>query len=124
MIEFDLKWGATAAATLVRMIDERLPVEWQRHDDGPGMWRWQIGPDDGPALVVVVNGREDRVLVPAHGWPAKVGPTVLAGRLNDTFASVTLPDMSDYSDARGALWVLARVVPELWTGDEATDGHH
>jgi hypothetical protein len=117
MFEVDAQWAGSAAWTCVRMVDARLPAEWRRHNDGPGMWRWQL--DGEPSLVVAVNGRDDRVLVPAHGWPAKVGPTVLAGRLNDTIASVTLPNISDYSDARGALWVLSRVVPALWeTEDE------
>ena len=118
MFEIADEWEATAASVLVRMIDYRLPDGWVRHSDGPGLWRWQLGEgDEEPGFVVVVNAREDRILVPTHLWPAKVGPTVLAGTVNDTFASVTLPNMSDLSDARGALWVLSRVVPALWAAD-------
>jgi hypothetical protein len=115
----DPGYEASAASVLVRMISERLSADWVVHHDGPGMWRWQLDREGEPSLVVAINAREDRVLVPMHGWPAKVGPTVMAGKVNDTFASVTLPNMSDYSDARGALWILARVVPALWeTEDE------
>jgi hypothetical protein len=114
MVEIDQEWQGTTASVLVQMVDDRLGAEWVHYYDGPGMWRWQLDREGESSLVVAINAREDRVLVPAHGWPAKVGPTVLAGKANDTFASVTLPNISDYSDARGALWVLSRVIPALW----------
>lgn len=112
-------WEATAAADLVRLIEARLPEEWTPFQDGPGMWpRWELIDGDVGRLIVAVNGREDRVLVPVHAWPAKVGPTVMAARWGDQFVSVTLPAMSDRSDMRGALDILAHVVPAL----RATDG--
>jgi len=114
-IEISPEWAGTAASSLVREIDSRLPVEWTRHDDGPGMWRWQLEWDEDEApLIVAVNAREDRALVPMHGWPGKVGPTVMvAAGLRDSVYSVTLPNVSDSSDLRRALSVLAEVVPAL-----------
>jgi len=108
---------ASAAQRLVLMIDARLDEEWTRYGDGPGLWRWQFDdPDygDRPPLVAV-NGRADRVLVPAHFWPANVGPTVMVGRFGDTFASVTLPAVSDRYDAEDALRLLWPLVPGLGT---------
>lgn len=107
-------WEATAAADLVRLIEARLPDVWIRHEDTPGQWTWELDDEDNTGhWVVVVNGLPDRILVPVHGWPAKVGPTVLAGTWHDTFVSVTLPNMTDRSDLRNALRVLSQVVPAL-----------
>lgn len=105
-------YEATAAADLVRSIDDRLTDDWQRHDTGPGLWSWRTSRDER-TLVVAVNALEDRVLVPVGGWIGKVGPTILAGQLDDVFASVTLPLVSDRHDAREAFTLLARLVPEL-----------
>lgn len=112
-------WEATAAAILVSRIDNLLPASWTRHDDGPGMWRWERTDEDDNGWIVAVNGRDDRVLVPAHGWPARVGPTVMAARRGDPFVSVTLPHVSDSSNSWWALAILAHVVTEL---SDAADG--
>ena len=111
----DTEWAGTAASSLVREIDSRLPSEWTRHDDGPGMWRWQLewDEDDAP-LIVAVNAREDRVLAPMRGRPVKVGPTVMVAEgPREPVYSVTLPNVSDSSDLRRALSVLSEVVPAL-----------
>jgi hypothetical protein len=113
---------ASAAQRLVLLIDSRLDGEWTRYDDGPGLWRWQFDDEDygdRPPLVAV-NGCSDRILVPAHFWPAKVGPTVMVGRFGDVFASVTLPHVSDGYDAEDALRLLWPLVPGL--GKDDTDG--
>lgn len=106
---------ASAAKRLVEMIDARLDLDWTRHQDGPGLWRWEFDdPDYGDRKpLVAVNGRHGRILVPAHYWPARVGPTLMVGRFGDTFASVTLPEVSDAHDAEDALRLLWPLVPGL-----------
>lgn len=114
MAEMDLTgYEATAASGLVRLIDKALP-DWEHTETGPGLWVWRYEDEDNDrGRVVVVNALEDRLLVPTHIWPAKVGPTVLAGVEGDVFASVTLPNCSDSSDMREALRVVAVLVPDL-----------
>lgn len=106
-------WGA-AASTLVCAIDERLPAHWTRIVDGPGRWRWEHRTDN-VTYGVAVNARDDtQVLVPYHGWPAKVGPTVMGYRSpRDSLVSVTLPNFTDQTDQLEALGVIARFVPDL-----------
>ena len=104
-------YETSAAVTLVQHIDACLG-DWDRRDLGPGLWSWYSA-FDGREQVVAVNALEDRVLVPVHGWPAKVGPTVLGGDVNGLFASATLPDCSDRSERALAIAAVAEVVPDL-----------
>lgn len=111
MAEMDLTgYEATRASDLVRVIDRALP-DWERAETGPGMWVWRQVYEDEQPWVVVVNALPDRILVPTHVWPAKVGPTLLVGIEGDVFASVTFPDCSDNSEMRKALRVVAVLIP-------------
>jgi hypothetical protein len=78
------------------------------------MWRWECRTDE-VTYGVAVNARGDaQVLVPYHGWPTKVGPTVMGYRsLGDPFVSVTLSKLIDRIDLRDALGVIAQFVPDL-----------
>lgn len=107
-------WAVTVAASLVRLIDHRLPEMWTRFNDGPGMWRWECRTDE-VCYGVAVNGCDDaKMVVPYHGWPAKVGPTVMAYRSRaDPLVSVTMGNLADFSDIKSALDVLGRYVPHL-----------
>jgi hypothetical protein len=120
-------WMGTAAASLVLLIDAKVPAYWHRILDGPGMWRWQRD-DPAEPSGIAVNGRDDAAMVvPFHGWPARMGPTVMAyGRdENDKLVSVTLPVVADSDEIAGALRVLATIEPALDPTDrwlEASDG--
>lgn len=104
-------YETSAAAALVEHIDACLG-DWDRRDLGPGLWSWYSAFDDREQ-VVAVNALPDRVLVPVHGWPAQMGPTVLGGDANGLFASATLPHVSDRFERRQALAVVAQLVPDL-----------
>lgn len=106
-------WRGTAASALVLTIDALIPDYWHRILDGPGMWRWQRD-DPAEPSGVAVNGRDDATfVVPFHGWPDRMGPTVMAyGRDGaDKLVSVTLPALTGNQDIREALHVLAAVEP-------------
>lgn len=98
-------WEATAAAIVVRMIDEQVPADWTRHHDADGIWRWErYDEHDDWTAGVVVNARDDRVLAPVHGWPDPVGPTVMSyERIGGPIWSVTLPHVTDGQQIRAAL---------------------
>lgn len=104
-------YEVTAAAELVRFVDERL-TGWERSERGPGLWVWRTEVDDWRP-VVAVNALPDRILVPTHLWAKQVGPTLLAGTEGGAFASATLSHMSDLSEMRQALRVAAVLVSEL-----------
>lgn len=104
-------YEASAAATLVRHIDACLG-DWERRDLGPGLWSWYSAFDDREQ-VVAVNALTDRILVPVHGWPAQVGPTILGGDVNGLFVSSTLPHCSGRDQRQLAVVAVAQVVPDL-----------
>jgi hypothetical protein len=109
-------YEAAAGRDLVDQVDAELDGRWRRIHDGPGMWSWTLAAvddDDRQTLWITVNARPDRVLVPAHGWPDRMGPTILAGRMCGPLVSVTLPSLSDRTERQHALTVIGRYVTEL-----------
>lgn len=104
-------YETSAAADLVRHIDACL-ADWDRRDLGPGLWSWHSA-FDGREQVVAVNALADRILVPVHGWPAQVGPTILGGDVNGLFVSSTLPHCSGRDQRQLAVAAVAQVVPDL-----------
>ncbi|MER7002225.1 hypothetical protein ABT297_04140 [Dactylosporangium sp. NPDC000555] len=104
-------YEGTAASTLVRIVDAALG-DWDRAEAGPGLWVWRSEWDER-CQVVAVNALADRVFVPVEGWPAKVGPTLLGGDKYGLFASATVPHVSDASEMREAIAVVAVLVPDL-----------
>ena len=100
-------WAATAAASLVRLIDERLPADWERRRDADGLWRWTRDDPDEWTTGVTVNARADRILAPEHGWPDPCGPTILSyARHGGPVWSVTLPHLTCGQEIRAALTAL------------------
>lgn len=111
MSEMDLTgYEASAASVLVPLVDAAL-ADWDCEETGPGLWIWRSWGERHQ--VVAVNALPDRILVPAHLWPEKVGPTLLGGDVGGLFASATLRHCSDASEMREALRVVAVLVPDL-----------
>jgi hypothetical protein len=112
VIEIGDEWATTSASGAVRLVDEGLSAAWERHVDGPGIWRWQLDQADTAApLVATVNACADKVLVPMRGWPPRVGPTVMVGRPGGRVLSLTLGEVSDAGEIQDAVGV---VLMEAW----------